>query len=402
MKTYSGSNAGSQIEKFLWDARESVWIISPWIGMNYAKRVAVMSQKGIEVRIVTSNVDYNCESLEILKASENPNLMLLVLDKEKTPFIHSKIYIVDKEHAISGSANFTYSGLNKNIESLNIAENKDEVQKIEADFMRLWLDFERKRMSNEELSNGKSYSIKNALPLNSTANYGEIDHPNIKDKQLVYHPYYFFEFSFRVSVGKSPPILFEDSGFLVLDGATRQIINDNLLVEEIKNNSIGDYILNTENKYRLTIQQQKIESFREARELVLNYIVEKNTRYYTQHYGNRNISYGGISDYGTRSYDRIFVPYRDIVTFIKSGFVQVPIWYIERHERDGRKHQDLILGSSGRKWNELIHCPECQKKIWINQAIECKLCGKQVCPDCINDVGLVFKKKLCSSCLSKS
>src|SRR3990170_7612286 len=129
MKTYCDSNAGSQIEKFLWNARESVWIISPWIGKNYAERLAFLSQKGIEVRIVTSNVDYNGESLEVFKVSENPNLMLLVLDKEKDAFIHSKIYIVDKRHAISGSANFTYSGLNKNVESLNIAENEEEIQK---------------------------------------------------------------------------------------------------------------------------------------------------------------------------------------------------------------------------------------------------------------------------------
>ncbi len=57
MKTYSGSNAGSHVEKLVWNARGSVWIISPWIGKNYAERLALLSQRGIEVRIVTSNVD---------------------------------------------------------------------------------------------------------------------------------------------------------------------------------------------------------------------------------------------------------------------------------------------------------------------------------------------------------
>jgi phosphatidylserine/phosphatidylglycerophosphate/cardiolipin synthase-like enzyme len=151
MRTYLDSNAGSQIEQVLWNAKESVWIISPWIGKNYAERLASLSQKGIEVRIVTSNVDYNGESLEVFKASENPKLMLLVLDKEKAAFIHSKIYLVDKLHAISGSANLTYSGLNKNVESLNIAKTNEEVQQIEMDFMRTWMKFERKSMSNEEL-----------------------------------------------------------------------------------------------------------------------------------------------------------------------------------------------------------------------------------------------------------
>lgn len=210
MKTYSGSNAGSIIEPVLWNAREAIWIASPWLGKDYAQRLALLSQKGIEVRVLTSNVDYNCESLEVFKTSENPNLIPLVLDKERSAFVHSKIYLVDKEHAISGSANLTYSGLNSNVESLSLAETKEEVQQIETDFMRIWMNFERKRMSNEDLSIEKPYSMKNALPL--SINFGIIDHPNIKGRELVYHPYYFFEFSFRASAGKSPPVLFEKRG----------------------------------------------------------------------------------------------------------------------------------------------------------------------------------------------
>jgi hypothetical protein len=180
-----------------------------------------------------------------------------------------------------------------------------------------------------------------------------------------------------------------DSGFLVLDGETRQIVDNNLLVEEIKNNPITDYILKTEDKYRLTTRQQKVESFREARELVLNHIIVKNTKHYTQYYGNR-------------SYDRIFVPYRNIVSFPKSGFVRVPYWYYEIFESERRHYQSIVFGASGRKWSELIYCPGCQKKIWINQAISCESCGTKVCPDCINEKGFVFKKKLCGLCLSKS
>jgi len=188
------------------------------------------------------------------------------------------------------------------------------------------MDFERKRMSNEELSNGTSYSIKNALPL--SINYGEVDYTNIKDKELVYYPYYFSEFSFRASAGKSPPVLFENSGFVVLDGLKRRIVNDHLLVKEIRNHSIEDYFLKTENQYRLTLHKPIIRDFREARELVLEHIIKKNTVRYTQ-------------NYGSRSYDRIFVPYRNIIRFIRSGFVHVVVWYVERHEADGRKTKIL-------------------------------------------------------------
>lgn len=387
MKTYCNSNAGSQIEPVLWNARESVWIISPWLGKDYAKQLASLSQKGIEVRIITSYVDFNVESIEILKASENTNLRLMVLDKEKVAFIHAKIYIIDNKYGFSGSANLTYSGLNSSVENLTIAETNDEVQKIRNDFMNLWMTFDRKSMSNEKLSSGSSHSIRDALPL--SINFGDIDKPDIKGKELVYYPYYFFEFSFRASAGKSPPVLFENSGFVVLDGLTRRIISDYLLGEEINHHSIEDYVLKTENKYRLTIHKPIIRDFREARELVLNHIIQENTRHYTQYYGSR-------------SYDRIFVPYRTIVSFMKSGFVQVPMWYIEIAESERRHYQNVVFGASGRKWSEFVYCPECQKKIWINEAIICQICGTQVCHDCIKEKGFIFTKKLCGSCLSKS
>jgi hypothetical protein len=387
MRTYCDSNAGSQIEPVLWNARESVWIISPWLGKDYAKRLASLSQRGIEIKIITSYVDFNIESIEILKTAKNTNLRLLVLDKEKTAFIHAKIYIVDNKYGISGSANLTFSGLNSSIENLSIAETKEEVQKIRNDFMNIWMSSDTKSMSDEELPSGTSHSLRDALPL--SINFGDIDQPNITDKELVYHPYYFFEFSFRASAGKYPPVLFENKGFTVLDGVTRRVINDNLLGEEINHHSIEDYVLKTEAKYRLKIDQPIIRDFREAKELVLDHIIKENTKHYTQYYGSR-------------SYDRIFVPYRNIVRFIKSGFVQVPIWHIEIVESESRHYENVVLGASGRKWTEFVYCPDCQKRIWINEAITCKKCGIQVCPDCIKEKGLVFKKKLCGLCLSKS
>jgi hypothetical protein len=387
MKTYCDYNAGSQIEPVLWNARESVWIISPWLGKDYAKRLASLSQKGIEIRIITSNVDFNIDSLEIFKASENTNLRLMVLDKDKVAFIHAKIYIIDNKYGFSGSANLTYSGLNSSVENLSISETNEEVQKIRNDFMNLWMSFDRKSMLNEELSSGSSYSIRDALPL--SINYEGMDNPGIKGKELVYHPYYFFEFSFIASVGKSPPVLFENRGFEVLDALTRRIINNNLLGSEINDHFKKDYVLKTENKYSLTIHQPIIRDFREAKELVLDHIIKENTKHYTQ-------------EYKSGSYDKIFVPYGSIIRFIKSGFVQVPMWYIEIIESERRHYQNVVLGASGKKWGEFVYCPECQNKIWIDEAIICERCGTKVCPNCIKKKGFIFKEKLCGSCLSKS
>jgi hypothetical protein len=387
MRTYSGNDAGSQLEPLLAKARESVWISSPWLGSNYAEQLADLSQKGIEVRIITSNDDLNVGCLEILKTSENPNLMYLVLDKkrseEKASFVHSKIYIIDKAYGIAGSANLTWRGLHSNVENLSIAETKEEVQQLERDFMVLWMTFERKSIPKEELSSRTSYSIRNALSL--FKDFADFDQSNVEVKELAYHPYYFFEFSFRASVGRSPPVLFENRGFVVLDARRREIVKDDFLREEINNGARENYVLNTNNKYRLVIHPPVVREFQEAKELVLNHIIEENTQYYTQYYGSR-------------SYDRIFVPYRNIISFIKSGFVQVPIWYVEICEPDGSRHQDIIFGSSGKKWTEFVYCADCQRKIWIEQAMSCEICGRKVCPNCIKKTGFLFKKKLCTSC----
>jgi phosphatidylserine/phosphatidylglycerophosphate/cardiolipin synthase-like enzyme len=387
MRTYLGTNAGSQIEPFLWNAKKSIWIIVPWIGRAYAERLAPLSHKGIEIRIITSNDVGNTESLEIITASKNSNLRLMVLSKEKVSFPHAKIYIADNEFAVSGSANFTYSGMKSSVENLTIAETNEEVQKIRSDFMNMWMAFDAKCMSDEELTFGAAHSIRDALPL--SINFKDANHQSIRDKKLVYYPYYFFEFSFRVPVGSSPEQWFNDSGFIVLDATSRQIVNDGQLIEEIKNNPVSDYFLKTDNKFRLTSRQQTIKDLQEAKELALTYIIEKNTRQYEQYYGNR-------------TYHKTFRPYPSVIRFTRSGFVQVPVWYIEVFDSNISHYENVVFGASATKWTEIIYCPECQKKFWIGQTENCELCGKKVCTACITKSGLIFKKKVCRSCLQVS
>jgi hypothetical protein len=70
------------------------------------------------------------------------------------------------------------------------------------------------------------------------------------------------------------------------------------------------------------------------------------------------------------------------------------------YEPDGKK-QKILFGSSGKEWGEFLYCPECQKKIYPSQSVTCEVCGKKVCSDCIKELGLVFKKKVCKLCLPK-
>ena len=358
----------------------------PWLQEEYAKDLAGLSQRGIEVRIITSKENYNLDSIEILKASENPNLHFRVLDRDspqdKATFIHAKIYLADKKYGISVLANLTYSGLNNNVESLSIAENEEEVQQIERDFMRLWLKYENKSMSKDELSSGTTYSIRKALPVSN--NLAIINQPNTEGKVLSYYPYYFFQYIFRGSV-RSPPLLFEDAGTLLLDGVTRRIFSDNSLANEVNNNPATDYIVNTEGNYKLEIVQPKITDYHEARELAYDDITKRNTRKYWQHYGNR-------------SYERLFVPRRYNISIVKSDFVQVPVWYLDVHGQDGLKHYKIIFASSGSVWIDSVYCPVCQTRTWRRDMTNCEACGKLVCQKCVREIGLIFKKRFCPAC----
>lgn len=386
MKTYCGSTAGSLLEPMLWDAQQSIWIISPWISPYYAEKLISFVQKGIEVRIVTSNDQYNLKTVEILRAYENHRLFLLVIDKNKVGFIHSKIYIVDKKQAISGSANLTNSGLNYNVESLNIAKNPNEVQQLEIDFMRLWMDFENKQMSKEDISNIKNYHIKDALPL--AINYGEINNPNIIKKRLTYYPYYFFEYSFRTSIGKSPPVLFENRGAILIDAKNRTIVNHNKIINDVQRKPIENCYIKTNNEFTVTKTKPIIRNFQEAKQLAYDYIIKQNTRKYKQHYGDK-------------TYEKVFVPYERIIRLIKAEFINVPLWYLDFQDEDGTKREELILASSNEKWAEYLICPKCKTKVSMDDAKSCKTCGKKLCSECINTKGLVFRKNYCDTCFTE-
>jgi hypothetical protein len=410
-RTFSGDRAGAYIRPLIENAKKSLWIISPWVGKDYARLLVALSQKDVEVRLITSKNDFNIESIDILKASENPNLHFLVMDNDdpnqKTAFIHSKIYLADKREGISGSANLTYSGLNTNVESLNIAVTEKDLLQIENDFMSIWLKYEKGAMSKEALSSTTSFSIRNALPL---PYLGFIDQPHIEKKDLVFYPYFFCEFKLRATV-KSTPLVFEDHDFLVIDGINRQIINnDKSLIQEINNKTPKDYILKTDNKYNIENKTANLLNPREAHELALDYIVKKNTKKYTKFYNDEGEAKYYVPQgpdisiikeytqfYGDKRKSCVFVPQPNDISFIKEYFVQVPIWYLEMYEPDG-KHQKIMLASSGNVWNDSVYCPICQNKISMKDSVTCTLCNKALCQKCTRDTGILFKKKYCPSC----
>jgi hypothetical protein len=297
---------------------------------------------------------------------------------KKLPSFIQKIYLADHKDGISGSANLTYSGLNTNIESLNIAETRKELLQMENDFLRIWLKYEKEGMSKEALSAKTSYSIRNALPIPN--DFGFLDQPHIEKKKLVYYPYYFFEYRFRGSVNSenSSTVDFDESGFLLVDGINSKIINnDHQLIEEINNNPATNYILSPENKYIIDIRQAKILDLREAQKLTLDYLIKNN------HYAY----------YGVNGNDMLYVPRRNEYSFIKEYSVQVPFWYLTMYLPDG-KHQKIVMASSRNLRNDLLYCPICQTKINIKDSVSCTACKTILCSKCKHETEEFILSKL--------
>jgi len=154
MRTHVGRGAGAFIEPRLFTAEKFAWVCSPWISPSFAQRMVDLAKKGVEVRIITSEVEENKEMLKILKESVKPpkdflgrvkkdwvrpSIDYLILRSEvDQPLVHAKIYVVDGEYAVTGSANCTESGFYHNIEHIIIFDSPEEVERIEEDFAVLW------------------------------------------------------------------------------------------------------------------------------------------------------------------------------------------------------------------------------------------------------------------------
>ncbi|NIQ04261.1 MAG: hypothetical protein GWO20_00575 [Candidatus Korarchaeota archaeon] len=52
--------------------------------------------------------------------------------------VHTKMYIVDDEVSITGSANLTSSGMNKNLEHIEIKKEETLVKEDVRDFQNIW------------------------------------------------------------------------------------------------------------------------------------------------------------------------------------------------------------------------------------------------------------------------
>ena len=160
MRSYVGRSAGSMFLDRLFSAKKYVYVASRWISREYAERLVELARGGVYVRVITGDDRLNEEALAVLrKALEPPLSAKLRLRSWKPPlmelgvirarYLHVKLYIVDDELAVVGSANLTKAGMLSNIEHILLFEDKTVMQ-LKRDFEKLWQLFtEDKKLARE-------------------------------------------------------------------------------------------------------------------------------------------------------------------------------------------------------------------------------------------------------------
>lgn len=189
IRRYDGQNAGRVLLPLIHSARRQLFVCSPFIGPEYARLLVHKARSGVAVYVLTSSASENKthqEALAVLTSRSAPMLhrsliliafgflfllfglvrsswalmylgaMFLAIGlvysfrKLQAPrhqsglqlrisrdFVHAKIYGADGVIAATGSPNLTFSGLNRNVEHLEVFEEPEASPLINS-FYELW------------------------------------------------------------------------------------------------------------------------------------------------------------------------------------------------------------------------------------------------------------------------
>jgi len=113
------------------NAKKEILLISPFIGSSTSKMLSkLLSTTGITCKVITrfNRDDFinNASSIEGLKILINSGAEIYALRD-----LHSKLYLVDDDFGLIGSANFTFGGFSKNHElQIMISDEPEMLQEL--------------------------------------------------------------------------------------------------------------------------------------------------------------------------------------------------------------------------------------------------------------------------------
>jgi len=132
-------NHGNEVKSLLFSSKESIYIISPFMGSSTCKELSniIISNK-LKCKIITrfyrENFIQNVSSIDGLLSLLNSGAEIMALKH-----LHTKLYIFDDIYSIITSANFTFNGFYANYElGIKIDNEYEVIQKCIDYFNDLW------------------------------------------------------------------------------------------------------------------------------------------------------------------------------------------------------------------------------------------------------------------------
>ncbi|XP_052069010.1 uncharacterized protein LOC127708201 [Mytilus californianus] len=133
-------NSLSKLFTYLMSARTSIDICVFVITCSDLAELLIKShKKGVVVRVVTDNEQVDVPGSQIWKLRKAG---IPVRIDNSSFFMHHKFAIIDQEHLMNGSFNWTQKAITGNQENILITNNEDIVLPFISEFEKLWLKFD--------------------------------------------------------------------------------------------------------------------------------------------------------------------------------------------------------------------------------------------------------------------
>lgn len=276
-----------------------------------------------------------------------------------------------------------------------------------------WLAISVGRLESRK---GQSLVLEYALPLNlgyfqaTEINLQNKDKVKVSDAELIYHPYFAIEYSFKDQI-KDPSKQwhkFEDRDTLFVDALDGDVLNpmptsgigwvtkvlktvasrsareederNKKLLQELRSyQPQREYPLNIENEYQVN-KLKPVITPNQAVKSSIEYVIEKNTQKINYHPRTEEDSYFQKTESIT------YVPKKNAIRIVRKDVVVVPRWSVE-FDSLGTSYVKEILACSGAVLEDtLSYCPKHFKlgaiTIISKKAVAvCEICGQSLCED---------------------
>ncbi|GMO25726.1 MAG: hypothetical protein Ta2B_05440 [Termitinemataceae bacterium] len=135
---YIGCGEAEKISRHILGAKKTIKIISPYIDEKNISGLNTRFKDHVQVKLITNfNQKEYFSNKEYLELKKNVKFI-------DTPFIHSKLFIVDSGIAITGSVNFTTKGMKENFETCITINDNENITRLENYFDDLYSQLESK------------------------------------------------------------------------------------------------------------------------------------------------------------------------------------------------------------------------------------------------------------------